>query len=80
MDALHTHMPNIEVINASDDKSLVCYQSLIIPRIGDSISWTREDGKSFTADVSWIQHEVVKGNVVNICKRIFVSVDNIEEW
>lgn len=38
MDALHTFLPTIEVSNAADDSSLICYQSLIIPQIGESIS------------------------------------------
>lgn len=80
MDALHAFMPTIEVSDASSDKPLACYQSLIIPRIGESISWTSEGGESFTGEVTFVQHEVVKGNVVNICKRVYVSADNIEKW
>lgn len=42
MNTADEFMPTIEVSD-SEDRHLICYQSLIIPRIGDYISWLSDN-------------------------------------
>jgi hypothetical protein len=77
MDTLHTFMPTIEVSDY-EGKDILTYQSLIMPKIGEWVSYKDSKGFNMQAKISQINHEIVQGNVVNICKRIFVTVDDIE--
>jgi len=64
-------------ISDGDDRPLIVYESLIVPCVGDYISWPSDDN-IFCGEVVRIQYEVIKSKVSNICKRVFITVDDIE--
>jgi len=77
MDALHEFLPTIEV-GDMEGNNLLCYQSLIIPRIGDNIFW-KKDGIDMDARVVEVVHEIIDGNVVKCCRKVYINVDDVSE-
>jgi len=70
----------ILTISVSDDVGyeIITYTSMVIPRIGEELNFTCDDGKTVQGTVNEIIHIVRDTDTGKVCNKILVSVKNIE--